>query len=248
MARDRSSNNGIITRRRIDREPRSRSGCLTCRARHKRCDQRMPSCSNCNRLNLKCEGYKSVLRWQARTMQSVNIPDSTYRSVRYIVFGQADYRDYSEEVETLLDLYSQMDLLPDEQEQHTHQVQQHIGSDYMPCHAVKDDYSSPGTIPLATPDLAYFSAFEDSPSGLISPPAAIDNSSSMLDHSDLIYLPDAAMPATAPAPAAAGKYEPCWLAALNGAAVDGMLTEYADHQMEVMMPMANPDFTAVTYI
>ncbi|CAO2651362.1 Nn.00g039320.m01.CDS01 [Neocucurbitaria sp. VM-36] len=38
--------------------PRSRTGCLTCRTRRKRCDNRQPQCANCTRLNLTCE-------WQA---------------------------------------------------------------------------------------------------------------------------------------------------------------------------------------
>ena len=38
--------------------PRSRQGCLTCRARRKRCDSQRPECQNCTRLNLSCE-------WQA---------------------------------------------------------------------------------------------------------------------------------------------------------------------------------------
>ncbi|KAF1961867.1 putative Zn(II)2Cys6 transcription factor-like protein [Byssothecium circinans] len=39
--------------------PRSRQGCLTCRARRKRCDGQRPECQNCTRLNLSCE-------WQAQ--------------------------------------------------------------------------------------------------------------------------------------------------------------------------------------
>ncbi|KAF2030735.1 putative Zn(II)2Cys6 transcription factor-like protein [Setomelanomma holmii] len=35
--------------------PRSRTGCLTCRTRRKRCDSRHPQCANCTRLNLRCE-------------------------------------------------------------------------------------------------------------------------------------------------------------------------------------------------
>jgi transcriptional activator protein UGA3 len=35
--------------------PRSRTGCLTCRSRRKRCDNRQPQCENCTRLNLACE-------------------------------------------------------------------------------------------------------------------------------------------------------------------------------------------------
>jgi transcriptional activator protein UGA3 len=35
--------------------PRSRTGCLTCRTRRKRCDSHHPQCANCARLNLECE-------------------------------------------------------------------------------------------------------------------------------------------------------------------------------------------------
>ncbi|KAH7408763.1 fungal-specific transcription factor domain-containing protein [Phaeosphaeria sp. MPI-PUGE-AT-0046c] len=35
--------------------PRSRTGCLTCRSRRKRCDNQHPQCNNCTRLNLACE-------------------------------------------------------------------------------------------------------------------------------------------------------------------------------------------------
>jgi len=34
--------------------PRRRTGCLTCRARKVRCDEGKPSCTNCDRLRLKC--------------------------------------------------------------------------------------------------------------------------------------------------------------------------------------------------
>ncbi|KAJ5653908.1 hypothetical protein N7490_000911 [Penicillium lividum] len=34
--------------------PRRRTGCLTCRARKVRCDETKPSCSNCDRLRLRC--------------------------------------------------------------------------------------------------------------------------------------------------------------------------------------------------
>ncbi|BCS24624.1 Zn(II)2Cys6 transcription factor [Aspergillus puulaauensis] len=41
----------------------TRSGCLTCKRRRKRCDEGKPSCHNCNRLGLTCEGYGSM--WAA---------------------------------------------------------------------------------------------------------------------------------------------------------------------------------------
>jgi hypothetical protein len=46
-------------------KPRSRtfSGCLTCRKRKVKCSLERPSCSNCARLRLECEGYDGGLSW-----------------------------------------------------------------------------------------------------------------------------------------------------------------------------------------
>ncbi|KAL4881404.1 fungal-specific transcription factor domain-containing protein [Aspergillus karnatakaensis] len=41
----------------------TRSGCLTCKRRRKRCDEAKPSCHGCARLGLACEGYGSM--WAA---------------------------------------------------------------------------------------------------------------------------------------------------------------------------------------
>ncbi|EDU42669.1 TPA Zn II 2Cys6 transcription factor Eurofung [Pyrenophora tritici-repentis] len=53
--------------------PRSRTGCLTCRTRRKRCDSAQPQCANCARLNLKCE-------WQAPRKVVAESPASPSRS------------------------------------------------------------------------------------------------------------------------------------------------------------------------
>jgi transcriptional activator protein UGA3 len=51
--------------------PRSRTGCLTCRARRKRCDNQQPQCANCTRLNLTCD-------WQPpRRLVADTFPQST---------------------------------------------------------------------------------------------------------------------------------------------------------------------------
>ncbi|KAL2828757.1 fungal-specific transcription factor domain-containing protein [Aspergillus cavernicola] len=38
----------------------TRSGCLTCKRRRKRCDEAKPCCHSCTRLGLTCEGYGSM--------------------------------------------------------------------------------------------------------------------------------------------------------------------------------------------
>lgn len=44
---------------------RSRSGCATCKRRHRKCDETKPSCLQCRAQNIVCEGYELVLRWDA---------------------------------------------------------------------------------------------------------------------------------------------------------------------------------------
>lgn len=44
---------------------RSRSGCLTCKRRHRKCDETKPECLQCLGQGMKCAGYNVVLRWDA---------------------------------------------------------------------------------------------------------------------------------------------------------------------------------------
>ncbi|CZR61358.1 uncharacterized protein PAC_11254 [Phialocephala subalpina] len=48
-------------------QPRPRThaftGCLTCRERHVKCDLGKPSCNNCSRLKVPCEGYARKYSW-----------------------------------------------------------------------------------------------------------------------------------------------------------------------------------------
>ncbi|KAL4788239.1 fungal-specific transcription factor domain-containing protein [Aspergillus varians] len=50
----------VKKRCRRERANWTRSGCLTCKRRRKRCDEAKPSCHNCARLGLTCEGYGSM--------------------------------------------------------------------------------------------------------------------------------------------------------------------------------------------
>ena len=45
---------------------RARTGCFTCRRRKKKCDERKPSCANCQKSALICEGYPAEVYWQPR--------------------------------------------------------------------------------------------------------------------------------------------------------------------------------------
>ncbi|KAL5115350.1 hypothetical protein ACEQ8H_006726 [Pleosporales sp. CAS-2024a] len=56
--------------------PRSRTGCLTCRTRRKRCDSQHPQCANCARLNLACEWQpQRKLRAEPSSASSSNLSE-----------------------------------------------------------------------------------------------------------------------------------------------------------------------------
>ncbi|KAI3535806.1 hypothetical protein CSPX01_11144 [Colletotrichum filicis] len=42
---------------------RTRSGCLNCKRRHRKCDEGRPECLQCIGQGVECEGYQTVLRW-----------------------------------------------------------------------------------------------------------------------------------------------------------------------------------------
>jgi transcriptional activator protein UGA3 len=57
--------------------PRSRTGCLTCRTRRKRCDNAQPRCANCKRLNLLCEWQspRSIVTEPSSSQSSSKSPE-----------------------------------------------------------------------------------------------------------------------------------------------------------------------------
>lgn len=52
-------NNALVNKRRIIKR-RTRTGCLTCRRRRIKCDERKPHCYNCERSKKLCLGYEIV--------------------------------------------------------------------------------------------------------------------------------------------------------------------------------------------
>lgn len=52
-------NNALLNKRRIIKR-RTRTGCLTCRKRRIKCDERKPHCYNCERSKKLCLGYESL--------------------------------------------------------------------------------------------------------------------------------------------------------------------------------------------
>lgn len=52
-------NNALVNKRRVTKR-RTRSGCMTCRKRRIKCDERKPHCFNCERSKKLCLGYELV--------------------------------------------------------------------------------------------------------------------------------------------------------------------------------------------
>lgn len=50
--------------------PKVRSGCLTCKQRRVKCDERMPFCFRCEKFGVQCDGYLRTGLSQAETAQS----------------------------------------------------------------------------------------------------------------------------------------------------------------------------------
>lgn len=60
--------------------PRSRNGCLTCKKRRKRCDEGVPHCQNCRRLNHRCVwGDKMPIEYGSTSRPSHLEKESVYQ-------------------------------------------------------------------------------------------------------------------------------------------------------------------------
>ncbi|KAL8859529.1 MAG: hypothetical protein Q9178_003928 [Gyalolechia marmorata] len=62
------------TRRKRVFSNRTKTGCMTCRRRKKKCDELHPECNNCLRGGFVCEGYTVRNTWQKPTNTKVPIP------------------------------------------------------------------------------------------------------------------------------------------------------------------------------
>ncbi|KAF5678536.1 hypothetical protein FDENT_8915 [Fusarium denticulatum] len=59
---------------------RSRDGCHTCRRKHRKCDLAKPSCSNCTRNGLECDGYTLRLTWLPASVGTGDNPQRPKRT------------------------------------------------------------------------------------------------------------------------------------------------------------------------
>ncbi|OKP01475.1 hypothetical protein PENSUB_7465 [Penicillium subrubescens] len=53
---------------------RTKTGCMTCRRRKKKCDEQHPACNNCIRGGFLCEGYTSRSTWQKPSTTKPPVP------------------------------------------------------------------------------------------------------------------------------------------------------------------------------
>ncbi|KAJ5936988.1 acetyltransferase [Penicillium verhagenii] len=53
---------------------RTKTGCMTCRRRKKKCDEQHPACNNCLRGGFLCEGYSSRNTWQKPSSSKTPVP------------------------------------------------------------------------------------------------------------------------------------------------------------------------------
>ncbi|KAI8723101.1 Zn(2)-C6 fungal-type domain-containing protein [Fusarium sp. LHS14.1] len=54
---------------------RSRSGCLTCRTKHLKCDETKPNCQLCLSRGIKCGGYNRGLKWSTKHEKHAELVD-----------------------------------------------------------------------------------------------------------------------------------------------------------------------------
>jgi hypothetical protein len=60
---------------------RTKTGCVTCRKRKKKCDERKPTCKNCEQNNVHCEGYPARRIWlNGKEKAAVRSESSNYMS------------------------------------------------------------------------------------------------------------------------------------------------------------------------
>ncbi|OQD67296.1 hypothetical protein PENDEC_c040G02104 [Penicillium decumbens] len=53
---------------------RTKTGCMTCRRRKKKCDEQHPACNNCTRGGFLCEGYSTRTSWQKPYSSKAPVP------------------------------------------------------------------------------------------------------------------------------------------------------------------------------
>ncbi|KAI6789186.1 hypothetical protein KC367_g1348 [Hortaea werneckii] len=66
---------------------RSKTGCGTCRRRKKKCDETKPSCINCEKNNVVCDGYEPKQPWRSGRQRALTVRHSIPAELPMLVEG-----------------------------------------------------------------------------------------------------------------------------------------------------------------
>lgn len=72
--RDDNSPQGDVKKRKRNFSNRTKTGCMTCRRRKKKCDETKPECKNCLRGGFVCSGYQVRGQWQKTEQKQTPVP------------------------------------------------------------------------------------------------------------------------------------------------------------------------------
>ncbi|RSL92120.1 hypothetical protein CEP52_014000 [Fusarium oligoseptatum] len=81
---------------------RTRTGCITCRERRKKCDEKKPACSTCSRLGKRCEKYKAGFNFKNVTFETSPSPPREAHKTRARFAPQENYSPEAVAAETPL--------------------------------------------------------------------------------------------------------------------------------------------------
>ncbi|WDK19139.1 hypothetical protein CGRA01v4_10426 [Colletotrichum graminicola] len=76
---------GDAPRRKRASKPKVRSGCLTCKIRRVKCDERKPTCSRCEKADIDCDGYIKEAMDQKKTTEQQQIVAAAQQASRYLL-------------------------------------------------------------------------------------------------------------------------------------------------------------------